>query len=471
MTRTGKFLILISGARTEVLERCPTERVKFQSLGWAILITSVMAVVSMWFALTSVLGFNPVLSVPFAVLWGLIIMGIDRWLVTSMTPDGKRKFLVAAPRLVLAILLGALISTPIVLRIFQSEINNQISVIKQDNEAVFLSSPQHNVVVAQVTKWQNDVNNLEQVIDSHGQKPINPADDPVVQGLTSQLKTAQSNASSDYHAWQCQLYGGCGSPKGNGPLAAASEKRYNTDETEITKLNGEIQTRDQALQATDASSQATRLQQAEGALPGAKANLTVAQNEENTLLNNFNSTNNSTNGVLIRLKALDQITAGNSTLQTARLLLFLLFLIIEILPVTVKLIQPAGNYEKILSKEIENELYQAKLIMRPGRAGFGGQAPARDPGSSGSGAQAGPAYTPPERDELDAELEAVWNQHTRAEPVHGWESRTPTANLEPEDTGPQRMDEVLRGLSDPRSADHPDEGQGGVERRYRKGDL
>ena len=69
--------------------QCPTERIKFQSLGWAILITSGMATVSMWFALTSAMGFNPVLSFPVAIMWGLIIMGIDRWLVTSMPTRRK----------------------------------------------------------------------------------------------------------------------------------------------------------------------------------------------------------------------------------------------------------------------------------------------------------------------------------------------------------------------------------------------
>ena len=156
----GKFLIALSGARPEILARCPTERVKFQSLGWAILITSAMATVSMWFALTSVMGFNAVLAFPVAVIWGLIIMGIDRWLVTSMPIDGSRKWAMAIPRVVLALLLGSLISTPIVLRIFQSEINNQISVIKEERAAAFLSSQQRSSVVG-----------AGHQLDQYGQQP------------------------------------------------------------------------------------------------------------------------------------------------------------------------------------------------------------------------------------------------------------------------------------------------------------
>ena len=42
----------------------PSERARFESLGWAILITSCMAMISMWFALSSALGINGVLAFP-----------------------------------------------------------------------------------------------------------------------------------------------------------------------------------------------------------------------------------------------------------------------------------------------------------------------------------------------------------------------------------------------------------------------
>jgi hypothetical protein len=471
--KTG-FLIKVSGARPEVLARCPTERIKFQSLGWAILITCGMATISMWFALTSVMGFNPVLSFPVAVLWGLIIMGIDRWLVTSMPLDGKRKFLIAAPRLALALLLGSLISTPIVLRIFESEINNQISIIKETNEATFLTSQQHSSIVARVNEWQAAVDNYERVIDSKGAQTIDPASDPDVEGLTTQLDSERTVATTDYHAWQCQLYGGCGAPKGSGPLAHASENRYNADEAEITSLTNQINAREAELTATNAGSQQNRLQQATSALPGAEAELTAATAEQNTLLDNFQATNSATNGLLIRLKALDQLSAGDSTLQLARVLLFLLFLVIEVLPVTVKLLQQPGNYEAILRKEIVKELDEASWALRGGLEPVGTFRPADDmrPVST-DGVPTERMSRRGQRDPRDAELAAVWEQHTRAEPMPDWESRAGTEYLPAEEdmTGPHRLDEVLRGLPDTRSMNGYEEGNGGIERRYGEDDL
>lgn len=474
--RPGSFFIALSGARPEILARCPTERVKFQSLGWAILITCAMATVSMWFALTSAMGINPFAALPVALLWGLIIMGIDRWLVTSMPADGRRKFFVAAPRLVLALLLGSLISTPIVLRVFESEINTEISIIKNQNEANFLSSQQHSSIQARVSQWQATVSNLEQVIDSRGAKAINPASDPVVQGLTTQLGNARTAEKADYQAWQCQLYGGsgCTAPKGNGVLAQASQRRYNADVAQVNSLTSQIQAREQQLQASDASSQATRLQQAQSALPGAQAQLKAAQGEENLLLGGFQSTNNVTNGILIRLQALDKLSAGDSTLQLARFLLFALFLVIEILPVTVKLLQQPGNYEKILRTVTRKELAQAQWDLRggPGRGGAAGDADALRP--TVEDARAGGRRPGGPRRSADDELKQLFTQRIRRDQRAAWQEPEAGGGYpQPlvDSTGPNRLDGVIREIADTRAPAGRDPREQGIEVLYRDGDL
>lgn len=368
VSRLGQFLITLSGARPDILVFCPGERTKFQSLGWVILITAGMAVVSMWFALTNTLGVNAVAGVFGALLWGLVIMGIDRWLVTSMTDDRSRKLLMALPRLALAVLLGSIISTPFVLRIFASEINNQVSVIKENNEAAFLNSQQRSSVGTRVTKWQNTVNDLQKVINSDGAQPINPADDPTIQGLNTELANERKVAATDYHAWQCQLYGGCGAPKGSGPLAAASEKQYNADEAQVASLTSQISTRKKQLQDSAVSSQASRLQQAKEALPNAKSQLTAARAEQDSLLNSFQVSNGASNGLLIKLQALSQLSAKGGSLEAARWLLFLFFLVIELLPVSVKLLQRPGLYEQVLAEKDRYELREAKWRLRSGTA-------------------------------------------------------------------------------------------------------
>jgi Domain of unknown function (DUF4407) len=455
MAKPEHFLITLSGARTDVLEQCPSERVKFQSLGWAILITSVMATVSMWFALTSAMGINPYVAFPVAVIWGLIIMGIDRWLVTSLPATGTRRYLMALPRLVLALLLGTIISTPIVLRVFESEINNQIAVIKADRAASFLSSQERNSVQAQVTKWQNTVDNLNSVIQSGGLATIDPANDPEVQSLTAQRTAALKLQAQYYHDWQCQLYGGCGAPKGDGVLAQASEARYNSEVAQVNSLTNQIQQRENALQSSDNASKQVRLKQAEQELPAAQAQLTAATDRQNTLISNFDVTNNAANGLLIRLQALAQLTSGNTTLAAARTLLFLLFLLIEVLPVTVKLLQQPGPYEELLQAMTRQELRLAKRSIPTSlrtRKGW----PA-DPDLATN-----PAPTIGDRvDQVDREVGRLWDQHTRMEPLPDWQGSAVTEDLpadRDEADEASRYDEALRGLVDLR-------GPSGFERR------
>jgi Domain of unknown function (DUF4407) len=463
----SRFLINLAGARPQILDQCPTERLKFQSLGWAILITSGIATVSMWFALYSAMGINPVLAFFIAVLWGLVIMGIDRWLVTSIPPRGSRRWQVALPRVVLAVLLGSLISTPIVLRLFQSEINTQISVIKQQRASAFLSSQQHSAVSQQVTSWTNQVASLEKVINSGGQQPLDPSADPVVKSLTSQKNSELALEQKYYTQWQCQLYGGSGCPRGNGVLAQASEQNYNQAVQQVAALTSEISQRENALSAQDKASQQTRYEQAVAALPAAQAQLKTATAAEDALRSNFEANNSATNGLLIRLQALNELSGRDFTLNSARLLIFLFFLVIECLPITVKLMQQPGNYEKILEATAERELKDARRRIRsePGAsaAGAGGAAWAGGAGEGGSA----PAATG--RLPQDPDLEAIWRRPS----APGWADVTaaeePPARPGLSDEATQ-IDSALRNVRGAPATTGSD-GRGGSELRFKDDDL
>ena len=455
-----KLLITLSGAREEILQQCPTERVKFQSLGWAIIITSSIAVVSMWFAIASVLGLNPALAFLVGLLWGLVIMGIDRWLVTSMPTDGSRKWTIAIPRVILAVLLGTLISTPLVLRIFQSEINTEITVIRQQQASKFLTEQQNSAVHQQVAYWTKQVSNLEKIINSKGAATINPSDDPQVQALTKQRANELTLEQKYYQQWQCQLYGGAGcTVKGNGPLARASQKSYQQAVDEVNSLTNQIQQRDDQLQQQSRESDQNRYQQAHDALPAARSQLNTATAQENTLRDNFEAENNDTNGLLIRLKALDQLTSTNGTLNGARLLLFLFFLTIECLPVTVKLLQKPGNYEKILRETSRAELRDAQRALRfPSRG--------RPVPGAGSDGQTRVMYD--SREPREMLLDEVWRPRDRTADVPTWVRSAETVRYQRSGQSDEQsqFDEVLRGIVDAEADGH----HGGVELRYRDDD-
>ena len=360
-----RTVLALSGADEEVLALVPSEQARFESLGWAILITSGIAAVSMWFALASAVGINGILALPVAFGWGLVIMGIDRWLVVTMPVGSKRKFAIALPRLALALLLGTLISTPLVLRIFQSEINVQIAKMQQQSYNTFLQQQQASEVAKQVGTYSSELQYLNNVIATHGATMANTSSDPEIKGYDQQLTNLDSELShwtdlknQYYNDYICQLYGGPNCPKkGNGPAAKDSQQNYqaasqevSTIKTQINTVQGQIQTRDAQLTSTSKAAQQSRYDQALTQQPIVKDEYDTALQRQNELQTSFFASNKASHGILIRLEALSDLSKSNLTVTLARFLLFLLFLVIECLPVTVKLLQQPGLYEEALAQ-------------------------------------------------------------------------------------------------------------------------
>ena len=451
------FLISLSGARTDILEQCPAERIKFQSLGWALLITASIAVISMWFALASALGLNPVLAFPLAVTWGLVILGVDRWLIISLPFGGPSRWLYAIPRVLLALLLGTLISTPIVLRVFQPEIDAQVTVIKAQRANAFLQQQQHSKDAATVARLTQQVANLQDVINSGGAVAIDLVSDPEVKALTAQRAEWLTLQQNYYTQWQCQLYGGPGcTAKGNGPLAQASRASYLNATAQVKSLNQRIQNREAQLQRADTQSRAARLTQSRSALPTARAQLAAASQRQQALVSSFDAQNARTNGLLIRLQALNELSGSSVTLNAARFLLFLLFLVIECLPVMVKLLQRPGTYELVLGAAEARELREAQRAyrLRP-RAALPAAEPAVELPAAPSARQIA--------------LRDIW----RADDLPDWEEPAATQPVPAgqAEAGALLDDLALRQMSDTRtSADHGSNGTG-IELRYSDDDL
>jgi hypothetical protein len=373
-----KLLLTLSGARSEVLDRCPSERGKFEGIGGAVLTTSVLAVISMTFALHSALGMSLFLAIPVSLFWGLAIMSLDRWLVGTIQAGDPRRWRMAVPRVLMAVLIGVVISTPLVLRIFKSEIDTQIAQIKQDRASSYLSAQQRSAVGQEVARLSATVANLQKEVASGGEVAMDPLKDPKVIALTKERNEAQGQATILYDQWQCQLYGGAKCPrKGNGPLARTSKSNYLKAKSQVDSLNAQIAQRQRQLTATDKAAKQTRLANAKADLPGVQSRLNTALARQKALQTSFDASNNATNGILIRLQALNEVSGKNLTLRTAHILLFLLFLLIECLPVTVKLMQMPGNYEKILKLRSRQEYRTAQRAM----SGLisGGRASASDP--------------------------------------------------------------------------------------------
>ncbi|WP_250213414.1 DUF4407 domain-containing protein, partial [Acrocarpospora catenulata] len=361
----GRWLIVLSGARQDILDQCQSERAKFQGLGGAILTTSGIAVLSMTFALASALKVFLPLAVLAGLAWGVAILSLDRWLVASLPPHGGRRFWLALPRILLALLLGAVISTPLVLQIFKPEIDAQIVQIQRERGDAFVLAQQSGGIGQRIAELEKSAADLQNVIDSGGKTPLDPANDPRMKELVEARKEAQAQQDKFYQEWQCQLYGGANCLKpGSGPLARKAKENLDAAQKKVRDIDKDIAKRREELAATDASGQASRLAQATEDLNAVRSQLATLNEQQNAMRDKYINENVDSDGLLLRLDALNEVSKNNTSLNAARALLFLFFMLIECLPVMVKLMQRAGMYDRILAAKEKQEMEAAIKDIR-----------------------------------------------------------------------------------------------------------
>ncbi len=341
----GRLLIALSGARPEILSRCPSERRKFQVLGWSILFEGVVAVGSAWVALDVIQRANVALAIAASLLCGLAVVAANRWAVNSLTPDRMRRWTTVVPELALVILLGVLMSAPFVLQVFQHDISRPVAAIRQQRLTAFLTAQSDGPTGQLVKAWGNDLNNL-QIIQNLGGSPHS---DPQLQTLINQRAIAVTQEQRWYDQWRCQLYGSASGlscfPPGDSALAMADEAEFFKYRNEVAQLDSSIKERQSQLTGTHSGSKPADKKLA-NQINDAKQKLNSALNEEGTQKVTFTARNSADNGLLIRLAALLRLTASELTLS---LVVLVLFVIVSCLPALIRLRLPEGEYEMLLS--------------------------------------------------------------------------------------------------------------------------
>ena len=150
---------------------------------------------------------------------------------------------------------------------------------------------------------------------------------------------------------------------GNGPLAEADHSEYVTFANRVSSLNSQILAREKVVEQQAAAESAARLAQAKKDLPAARAQLAAAQNELQALTTNGQRAINNDTGLLAHLQAFSQETNISGVLSIAALTVFFMFLLIQLLPIMVKVLLnlgPQSTYEKMVAYEEEASLRAAR---------------------------------------------------------------------------------------------------------------
>lgn len=133
MDKLNRFFWFCSGAHIPTLEKYPSEQNKYTGIGATIFFTGLFAALSGGYAMYFVFSGNDfavIFAIVFGFLWGAAIFNMDRYIVSSINKSAStnKQLLQATPRILLAIMIGIVISRPIELKIFDKEIKQRLKV-------------------------------------------------------------------------------------------------------------------------------------------------------------------------------------------------------------------------------------------------------------------------------------------------------------------------------------------------------
>jgi hypothetical protein len=131
MDKVTRFFWFCSGAHIDTLKKYPIEHNKYVGIGATIFFTALFASLSGGYAMYFVFNgdaFAVGFAILFGLLWGTAIFNMDRYIVSSINKEGStnQQILQASPRILLAIMIGIVISRPLELKIFDKEIRQKL---------------------------------------------------------------------------------------------------------------------------------------------------------------------------------------------------------------------------------------------------------------------------------------------------------------------------------------------------------
>lgn len=139
MNAISRFFWFCSGVHIPTLEKHPTEHNKYTGIGATIFFTGLFAALSGGYAMYFVFKGDAgavLFAILFGIIWGLAIFNMDRYIVSSINKSGStgKQLLQATPRILLAIMIGIVISRPLELKIFDKEIKERLKVSYLNNQ-------------------------------------------------------------------------------------------------------------------------------------------------------------------------------------------------------------------------------------------------------------------------------------------------------------------------------------------------
>ena len=376
-----EFFWKCSGANLDILRQCPTEHSKYFGIGGTIFFTAAMAMLSGGYAFYTIFD-NPWLAVGFGFFWGLLIFNLDRFIVNTMYTDGKhtislKEIGLGLPRIIIALFLGVVISTPLELKIFEDEINVEIDQLIEIKLDEYIQKD--SIQLKQLIHDRNLVSSKRDTIllSSSTQNMYSGVLDNT-NDMIQNIKNTKKQNESQRTTWV------------NKRAQYQKQLKHTTDSLEIVRLKREISNCNSQISACDKSikknngemsslteSKSDILSQvvAQKEADINKCNEEILKLDAKILVVEENITNAKTiykekldkefRGFQAHMLAFEKIKEKNKSTKLVAIFIMCLFIIIEIAPTFFKMMIASGPYDELLNEEMERK--KAQAIMNVSR--------------------------------------------------------------------------------------------------------
>lgn len=329
MDKVTRFFWFCSGAHVDTLKKYPIEHNKYVGIGATIFFTALFASLSGGYAMYFVFNgdaFAVGFAILFGLLWGTAIFNMDRYIVSSINKEGttNQQIIQASPRILLAIMIGIVISRPLELKVFDKE-------IRQKLKTAYLKGQHSKIDTLQKTYNEKYTQELAKNADLKKEKD----------SLEKDINRSRSQLNEEVFGEKSSQTSGI---VGYGTYAKQKQTILQEKEDRLKLVTGDAEKMDDYL---------SRRKEYEGV----NAVKMFSSHQLDSLAKIA--------GFADRNWALGQLTYnenGTRDLDTYLAISFIgyLFILFECLPVFVKLMSPKGPYDVAIAKTHEANVYYAE---------------------------------------------------------------------------------------------------------------
>lgn len=307
----SRFLWWLATVDPDVMRDCGSEKERYRIIGMSVLVTWMFATLAWGYFFSTVLDDELIVG-GLAIFFGLAILAIDRNLIAAMGKSGS--WLPVVFRLALAVTIGLFLSQPIILMLFQKDIQSQIALNKEKKMEIF--------------RGQLTTLNAPLVAD----------DQAHIKALQQQEAAGADQVRFLKDGYIKETDGTGGSGKiGEAAVAKVKKSEY--------------------LKSQDAQDLLVRQDDPQIALYQARLDTIEAQNKRAEQVYSANLSD----GFLSQVEALSDLLKEHPPMRTRYQLIILIITLIEVMPVLSKLLLPKGEYEARVAQATELGVYRAGL--------------------------------------------------------------------------------------------------------------